>query len=72
MRNGADSDTINEFLHYPPVLDVIGVLLNKERNFMALKNFLQNQAPETSVKLLRDVMNHILHREQAEKVMRPS
>lgn len=69
MRDGADRETINEFLHYPPVLDVISVLLNKERNFMALKNFLQNQAPETSVKLLRDVMNHILRREQVEKVM---
>ena len=69
MRDGPDSETVNDFLHYPPVLDVISVLLNKERNFMALKNFLRTQAPETSVKLLRDVMDHILHREQSEKVI---
>ena len=69
MRDGLDSETVDEFLHYPPVLDVISVLLNKERNFMALKNFLQDQVPETSVALLRDVMNHILLREQGEKVV---
>ena len=69
MKDGPDSETTDEFLHYPPVLDVISVLLNRERNLMALKNFLEGQTPETSVKLLRDVMDHILEREQQEKVV---
>ena len=67
MKDGPDSETTNEFLHYPPVLDVISVLLNREGNLMALKNFLESQTPETAVKLLHDVMNHILEREQQEK-----
>ena len=69
MKDGPDSETPNEFLHYPPVLDVISVLLDSELNHMALKNFLESQTPETSVKLLRDVMDHILEREQLEKFL---
>ena len=69
ISNGSDNDTTNEFLHYPPVLDVISVLLNREGNLMALKNFLENQTPETSVRLLREVIDHILKREQQQKVV---
>ena len=69
MKDGPESEAISDFLHYPPVLDVVSVLLNNEPNLMALKNFLEAQTPETSVKLLRDVVNHILVREQREKVV---
>ena len=67
MKYGPESETTKAFLHYPPVLDVVSVLLNSERNLMALKNLLESQMPETSVKLLRDVINHLLKREQQEK-----
>ena len=69
MKDGSNSEAISDFLHYPPVLDVISVLLNRERNLMAAKNFLEGQAPETSVKLLRDVINHIMEREQKDKIV---
>lgn len=68
MKNEPDSESTSAFLHYPPVLDVIVVLLQTERNPMALKNFLESQTPETSVNLLRDVMDHILWREQQKTV----
>ena len=67
LKNSPESETTNAFLHYPPVLDVISILLNSERNLMALKNFLSNQMPNTSVNLLRDVISHLLKREQQEK-----
>ena len=69
MKYGPDSGATDEFLHYPPVLDVIGVLLNREGNLMVLKNFLEGHTSETSVKLLRDVIEHILKREQRQKVL---
>ena len=69
MKDGSGKEAISDFLHYPPVLDVISVLLKRERNLMAVKNFLEGQAPETSVKLLRDVINHILEREQKDKIV---
>ena len=67
IRDGAAWETTDEFLHYPPVLDAIRVLLEEEINLMSLKNFLKNQATNTSVKLLRNVVDYILFREQQEK-----
>lgn len=69
IKDGPDNDTADEFLHYPPVLDVISVLLNSEGNLMALKNFLDGRTPETSAKLLQDVIDHILQREQQQKIV---
>ena len=69
LKDSSVSDAIDEFLHYPPVLDVIGVLLDREQNLMALKNFLESQTAETAISLLQDVMNHILEREQREKFL---
>ncbi len=68
MKDRPDFESANEFLHYPPVLDVISVLLNTERNHIFLRNFLSERNPETSGKLLREVMDHILKREH-EKVV---
>ena len=59
--------TLNEdFLHYPPVLDVISTLLRDESNPMVLKSHLENQThvigrPST---LLQEVIRHILLREK--------
>ena len=57
-------DATHIFLHYPPVLDVIDVLLRNESNPMNLLNFLQNRSAEMPVKLLREVIDRVLLREK--------
>ena len=63
MKDRPDFESVNEFLHYPPVLDVISVLLKTEPNHISLKNILSERNPETSGKLIRGMMDHILQRE---------
>ena len=63
---------IKEFVHYPPVLDVVATLLNKETNPIVLKNSLEqgsSAAQGQSVDLVKDVIIRILKREQHEKVI---
>ena len=68
----SDSDESREFLHYPPVLDVIVELLEGEPNLQSLRNDLQAQ-PESfgteSLDLLENVIARILEREQKEKFL---
>ena len=68
----SDLDASREFLHYPPVLDVIVELLDGEPNLQILRNYLQGQ-PETigteSLDLLHDVIARILEREHKEKFL---
>ncbi len=61
------ADTTREFLHYPPVLDVIATLLDPLGNPVNLKNELENAATgsnDTARSLLMDVIEHILLRER--------
>ncbi len=61
-----------EFLHYPPVLDVIVELLDNETNFQTLKNDLEasdSGLQNESLNLLWTVIDRILEREQKEKLL---
>ena len=63
---------IKEFVHYPPVLDVVATLLKEEKNPINLKNSLEQKSSDAqgkSVDLIRDVIVRILKREQEEKVI---
>ena len=66
-----ESDIPTEFLHYPPVLDVVATLLREEPNLFRLKNSLPMRLSGTedrAILLLDNVIGHILEREQ-EKVL---
>ena len=72
IHSGITSDSPEDFLHYPPVLDVISTLLRDESNPMSLKNELSEAQIELTGKpfaLLQDVIVRILKREQYEKVI---
>ena len=63
-------DESREFLHYPPVLDVIVELLAKEPNLQILRNDLRTQQASMgneSLDLLYSVIDRILGREQNQK-----
>lgn len=68
-------DAHREFLHYPPVLDVVARLLEGESNLFRLVNRLRNENADAnqntrgSIALLQDVIEHILLREKDEKVV---
>lgn len=67
VANSGHSSAANEFLHYPPVLDVITTLLKDEPNLQQLKNILGNFEPvnpENSIELLQRIIDRILDREQ--------
>ena len=67
VADETESDSAREFLHYPPVLDVVATLLKDEPNPFALKNSLNSQfagAQDSSVDLLQTVILQILDREQ--------
>ena len=68
----SDGDESREFLHYPPVLDVIVELLRGETNLQLLRNELRTQ-PESlgseSLYLLNNVVIRILEREQRQKFL---
>ena len=60
-------DSAHDFLHYPPVLDVVSTLLNEESNPMTLKNELSRKpigAGDTPFALLQEVVERILDREK--------
>ncbi len=62
-----DSDVSSDFLHYPPVLDVIATLLKEESNPQRLKNDLTESASnyeKEAIHLLNTVMDRIMLREQ--------
>lgn len=68
----SEVDESREFLHYPPVLDVIIELLREERNLHLLQNDLESQQTgfqNESLDLLRNVINRILNREQEQKLL---
>ncbi len=72
IRGGTTRDSSEDFLHYPPVLDVISTLLRDESNPIALRNELvESQATivDKPLALLQDVIVRILEREQKEKVI---
>ena len=72
IHGGTASDSTEDFLHYPPVLDVISTLLKDESNPISLRNELsENQADMVGkpFALLQDVIARILRREQHEKVI---
>ncbi len=59
--------TSDDFLHYPPVLDVIATLLKDEPNLQRLKNDLAESAvghENNAIRLLNTVMDRIMAREQ--------
>ena len=69
---GTEADSAREFLHYPPVLDVVATLLRDESNLMDLKNSLLQSAealPDSSIQLLLNVIERLLYREQREKLL---
>ena len=71
IQSGTTGESTEDFLHYPPVLDVISTLLRDESNPMSLKNELFESQVEVVGKpfaLLQDVIARILKREQHEKV----
>ena len=66
------SDSV-DFLHYPPVLDVIAKLLERESNPHRLRTEISSGEAKTqgnSADLLQQVIVSILHREQEEKLTR--
>ena len=67
-----ERDAASEFLHYPPVLDVVATLLRDESNLMKFKNSLDSLPVTTvddkSIALIQKVIVSILEREQ-EKVL---
>ena len=68
----ASEDESREFLHYPPVLDVIADLLIGETNPQILRNELQAKSStlgNESLDLLYNVIGRILLREQKEKLL---
>lgn len=68
IQSGTASAPSENFLHYPPVLDVISTLLNREANPLSLKNKLSENQTEVLGKpsaLLRNVITLILEREQS-------
>lgn len=62
-------ESARDFIHYPPVLDVISILLDHEPNLLRLKNSLQSNPQNSSVTLIHDVIDRILEREQSQKVV---
>ena len=67
VSEGSSGDSATDFLHYPPVLDVIATLLKNESNLFELENSLTIQTTETSddsIQLLQNVIVRILEREQ--------
>lgn len=72
VTDGDEADSASEFLHYPPVLDVVATLLRDESNLMDLKNSLLQSAdalPDSSIQLLLNVIERLLRREQKEKLL---
>ena len=64
-------DSARDFLHYPPVLDVISELLKEETNPMALKNELLGQsigAGDKPFAMLQDVIDRLLDREHGKYI----
>ena len=64
--------SVDDFLHYPPVLDVVSTFLREESNPISLKNeLIENQGTiaDKPLELLQDVIERILKREQDEKVI---
>ena len=73
IQDDDESISSYDFLHYPPVLDVITTLLNQESNPMELKNNLARGSTGTAkrqLEVLQEVIDHLLVREQ-EKLARP-
>ena len=67
VTDGSNGDSATEFLHYPPVLDVVATLLKEESNLQELHNTLSvtsYDAPNGSIHLLKSVVERILQREQ--------
>jgi len=72
VRDSSLSDMPAEFLHYPPVLDVVARFLQEENNPLTLQNYLNNQSAAGNgapIRLLANVIERILKREQEEKVV---
>ena len=58
------------FIGYPPVLDAIVTLLDKERNYHRLKEKLNDSSPNNvEIELLHKIAVYILAREREEKVI---
>ena len=67
VTENSESDPAMDFLHYPPVLDVVATLLKDESNLFELENSLNRPSDgtqDTSIHLLLDVIDRILKREQ--------
>ena len=67
VTDGSNGDSATEFLHYPPVLDVVATLLKEESNLQELQNSLSvtsYDTPNGSIHLLKSVVERILEREQ--------
>ncbi|MCE2403777.1 MAG: hypothetical protein J4F43_01305 [Dehalococcoidia bacterium] len=67
VNEGSENASAREFLHYPPVLDVVATLLGDESNLFELQNSLSRQlnaGQKSSIQLLQDVIVRILEREQ--------
>ena len=72
LTSAVGGETV-DFLHYPPVLDVIATLLDRESNPYRLKNEIsggQDQLQGNSADLLGRVITSILSREHEEKLSR--
>ena len=72
LASAVGGETV-DFLHYPPVLDVIATLLDRESNPYRLKNEIsgdQGQLQGNSADLLGRVITSILSREHEEKLSR--
>ena len=67
VAQSSESNSAREFLHYPPVLDVVATLLKDEPNLFGLKNSLADPiagTQDTSIALLQRVIVRILERER--------
>ena len=72
VTEGVETAATREFVHYPPVLDVVATLLKEEKNPIQLKNSLDSQSSAVqgkSADLIQDVIVRILRREQHDKVL---
>lgn len=72
VSDGSRFDAPVEFLHYPPVLDVVARVLIEEDNPMSLRNYLSDEGATgrtAPIQLLASVIDRILKREQEEKVV---
>ena len=72
LTSAVGGETV-DFLHYPPVLDVIATLLDRESNPYRLKNEIsgdRDQLQGNSADLLGRVITSILSREHEEKLSR--